>query len=149
MIILKQKYITSLKPEEIIECLNEKDNERWGILKQRKYLINYTETSFRIKRNRYTQFGKFDPSQVKGILENDGNKTTIDINFQPSKTTIVRLTLVFAIIIIFNIGFKSSVIDILVISILFSIFIFIFLIISNYSARNWIEKELNITRLYK
>jgi len=149
MIILNQKYITNLRPEEIIDWLNEKDNERWGILKQRKYLTNFTETSFKIKRNRYTQFGKFEPSQVKGIMEYDGNKTTIDIKFQPPKTTFVRLTLLFVIIIIFNIGFKSSVIDILVISILFSIFIFIFLIISNYSARNWIEKEINITRLFK
>lgn len=148
MIILKQKYITNLKPEDVIEWLNDKDNERWGILKQRKYLTNFTETSFRIKRNRYTQFGKFEPSQVIGIMEFDGNKTTIDIKFQPSKITIIRLTLLFILILILNIGFKSNVIEILVIAIVFSIFSLIFLISSNYSARNWIEKELDISRLF-
>ncbi len=154
--IVRQKYVTRLKPVDIDNWIKIKKNEKFEyFFKFRHYRANSDEYGFFIREVRYSEYQNFKPRIIGKYISTDNNKTEINLTIIPSITGMIFYSVFIIALIPFFIPdyinyFKIDNSDILVIAILFPILIFIMirsLILPVYKAKSWIIDELKLKKI--
>jgi len=153
--IVRQKYVTRLKPVDIDNWIKIKKNEKFGyFFKFRQYRANSDEYGFFIREVRFSEYQNFKPRVIGKYLSTDNNKTEINLTIIPSITGMIFFSMFILVAPIsflypYHINNKIETSDIMAFVIILAISIPVMiwsLIRPVYKTESWIVDELKLIK---